>query len=179
MSCLLTTGFDYECDDSVGGIKQGSLLITQFVNITANTVVAGEVTVLTQAGGTSFFRYKIKKELVDFVSTGNHAPEMGTNYYEGVINAVLFKLSKEKNVELKLLATGGPLVVIVQDNNDIYHIFGLEFGAELAGGTNQAASGKAFGDMNGYTLGFTDKGKNRLTVATSLMATILIDGENS
>ena len=55
--CPLTQGFAYECDDAVGGIKQGSILITAWENISAPvTVVAGEVTVLVQASATSFYR---------------------------------------------------------------------------------------------------------------------------
>lgn len=178
MACLLSTGFDYECDDSSGGIKQGSLLITQWENITASVVTAGEITTLTQAGGTSFFRYKIKKEIVGFDAAHNHAPEVGTQFFENVIQFALFKMSKEKNVEMKLLASK-PVVIIAQDLNDIYHCIGLEFGAEKMGGTNNASTGKLFGEMNGYNIAFTDKTKNLYTVSTAVMASILIDGENS
>jgi len=178
MACLLTTGIEYECDDSTGGIKPGSFLVTQWENITAYTATAGEITAITQAGGTSFFKYKLKKEVVDFVSTQNHDPILGTQHFETVINAMLFKMSKAKNVEMKLLASK-PTVIIVQDLNDIYHIFGLESGAEKTGGTNQSASGKEYGTMNGYTLGFTDKAVNLYTVSSAVMATILIEGVNS
>ncbi len=174
--CALTTGFEYECDDSTGGIKPGSLLITPWENITANTVLAGEVTVLTQAALTSFFRYKIKKEIVDFLDTENHDPLIGSLFYENVINAFLFNMSKEKSVELKLLAQK-PLIIIVQDLNDIYHIFGLESGAEKVGGTNTAQSGKEYGTMNGYTMGFTDKSKNLLTVSSGVITSLVVDGE--
>jgi len=177
-TCLLTTGFPQECDDATGGLKQNSFLVTQFENITAYTNTSGEITAMTQAAGTSFLSYEIKKEIMDFVSTENHDPVNGTYYWETVLNIQLNNMSKEKSVEMKLLAAK-PLVIIVQDNNSIYHIFGLEFGMEKFGGTNQAASGKAFGDMNGYTLGFTDKSKNLYTVSTGLMATILIEGVNS
>jgi hypothetical protein len=33
MACPLTSGFDFECDDSVGGIKLGSIKISQWENI--------------------------------------------------------------------------------------------------------------------------------------------------
>lgn len=169
-TCPLTSGFAYECDQSTGGIKAGSLLITQWEGVTASTVTAGEITAIT-AG--TFYRYNIKKEIVDFVVTENHDPLLGSFYYEGILNAMLFNMSKEKNVELKLLA-GKPLLIIVQDLNDVYHAFGLESGAEKAGGTNTAASGKEYGTMNGYTLGFTSKDTNMYTVDATVVSGLTI-----
>ena len=176
--CVLTTGFPYECDDNTGGLKPGSLLITQWENITANTIVAGEVTSLTQAPTTKFFRYNIKKEIMDFVDTENHDPLIGSLFYENVLNAMLNSMTKEKNTELKLLAQK-PLILIVQDLNDTYHIFGLESGAEKVGGTNQANSGKEYGTHNGYVMGFTDKSKNLLTVTSGVVAGLVVDGEST
>ena len=68
MACPLTQAFDYECDDAVGGIKQGSILITQLENIDVLTEVAGEVTVLTQVVATNFYTYKVNKEIADVVN---------------------------------------------------------------------------------------------------------------
>ena len=78
MSCPLTQGFDYECDDSIGGIKNGSIKITQTENIDTFTVVDGEVTVLTQVALTNFYEYKINKEIADVVSTDTLSEENGT-----------------------------------------------------------------------------------------------------
>jgi hypothetical protein len=169
--CPLTTGFDYECDSKTGGIKPGSLLITQWENVEGNmTVTDGEVTEITQATDTFFYRYKIKKEIVDFISTEQHDPLTGSLFYESVLNAMLNKMSKEKNNELKLLAQK-PLVLIVQDLNDVYHLFGLESGAEKVGGTNQANSGKEYGTHNGYVMGFTAKDSCLYTVASGVIET--------
>jgi hypothetical protein len=177
--CPLTTGFPYECDENTGGLKPGEFLVTQWENVKDGiTVVAGEITVMTQVALTNFYRYSLDKETTDFVSTETHDPLLGSIFYESVINAVLFNMSKEKNVELKLLA-GKPLVIIVQDLNDIYHCFGVQSGAEKAGGTNQAASGKEYGTMNGYTMGFTAKDTNLYTVASAVVASLVIAGESS
>ena len=177
MACLLTAGFDYECNNGAGGVKQGSLLITDWDNVSGGaTITAGEITALTQDAGTSFKRYKIRKEIVAMDSTSTTDPLTGSNVNEAVITAALYKLSKTKNTELKL-AQGTPLMVIIQDNNDVYHAFGYENGAELL--TVQAMTGKLLSEMNGYNLSFTSKEQNRYTVASALMATILVEGENS
>lgn len=172
--CPITTGFDYECTQDTGGILPGTFLVTQWENVKDGiTVVGGEITVMTQVAATDFFRYDLKKETTDFIVTENNAPELGSIFYEAVINAVLFNMSKEKNVELKLLA-GKPLVIILQDLNDVYHAFGIESGAEKAGGTNQSESGKEYGTMNGYTMGFTSKDTNQYTVLPSVIAGLSI-----
>ncbi len=156
MACILTQGFDFECDDSVGGIKNGTIKITQTENIDAFTVVDGEITVLTQVVSTDFYEYKINKEIADVVTTENLSEENGTLFYESVMNLMLNKLTKEKNVELKLVASK-PVTIIYQDMNDTWHVIGIDTGARKVGGTNQSATGKAFGDLSGYTLGFTSK----------------------
>lgn len=177
MGAPLTTGFDYNCDDTTGGIKLGSFLVTQWGNITDFTADAfKQVTAMVQAPGTEFFRYKMKKEVVDFTDTENHLPLLGSLHYENVINAMLFKMSKEKNNELRLLC-GQPLIIIVQDLKGIYHIFGLESGAEKMGGTNNAVSGKEYGTMNGYTLGFTDKSEFLYTIDDATIDGLVVNGE--
>jgi len=179
MACLLTTGFDYECNNGAGGIKQGSLLIGNWDDVAGGaSFTAGtfEISALTQAAGTSLKRYKIRKEIVAFDGTSTTDPLTGSNVLETVITAALYKISKTKSYELKL-AQGTPLFIIVQDNNDVYHAFGYENGAELL--TVQGMSGKAMNEMNGYNLSFTAREQNRYTVASALMATILVEGENS
>lgn len=178
VGCALTTGFEYDCTNGIGGVKAGSLLITEWENITQSTsvVTGGEITTLSQVPGTSFKRYKIRKELVGFDGTSTVDPAAGTNLLETIITAAMFKISKTKSVELKL-AQGTPLFVILQDNNDVYHAFGYENGAEML--TVQSASGKLFNEMNGYNISITAREANRYTVASSVMASVLIDGENS
>ncbi len=157
--CPLTQGFTYECDNSAGGIKQGSILISAWQNVTANTIVAGEVTALTQEAATSFYRYEVKKNIGNAITTENHDPVMGTTFEETVMSFTLNKLSNTKNAELKLL-TANPVIIIYQDMNDVYHVMGLDTGAEKMGGTNGSQTGQAFADQNGYQLAFTSQEKN-------------------
>lgn len=174
MSCILDEGVEFACDDSSGGIKQASFLIAQFDTVDSWTPTNGEITALSMVGSGSFYRFNMKSDVANFLSTETHTPENGQSFFETVIAGVLPKLSKEKNVLMKVL-TGKPVVIIVQDLNDVYHIFGLERGAEKMG-TNTSGSGTLMGDLNGYTLGFTDRSKNLYTVATSVMATLPING---
>jgi hypothetical protein len=156
MACPLTKGHSIDCRDSIGGIQE--VLITEFENIdaTATVVAAGVITTLTQVVSTDFFRYSLEKENGSFVETETVSVENGTTMYETVLNFTIKKMAAAESQEIKLLALNR-LYIIIKDNNGVHWAMGNEFATDKVGGTNQAASGQAFGDMNGYTLGFTSK----------------------
>ena len=180
MSCgPLTAAFDYECDDSIGGIKQATILVAQFTSITASTVTAGEITSLTQSAGTKFYRYKAKKFIAGAITTETHDPLTGTTVYDTVLQTMLNKLSKTKNVELQLLVSK-PTVVIYQDNEDTWHCIGLSNGAEKMGGTNGSQTGTAAADQNGYQIAWTATEKQYpYTVDATVVAGLSIVGSAS
>lgn len=163
MACgALTQNINFECDDSNGGIMPGSILISQYENIdkTTSVIAAGVITTLSQVAATNFFKYEVKKETASEASTVTKDPVLGTSFVETVLQIALNKITAAKNVELSLLGSK-PVVVIYQDLNENYRAIGYDFGAEaFVGGTNTAGSGTAFGDMNGYNIGITDKSKN-------------------
>lgn len=154
MACTLTKGFSVDCRDSIGGIT--SVYISEFGNVTSFTEAAGEITAIVQVTSTNFFKYNLEKENGDFVETMNGSIENGTTFYETVLNFTMKKMVAATSEELRLLALNR-LFIIVEDNNGKYWELGADKGADRVGGTNTAASGKAFGDMNGYTLGFMSK----------------------
>ena len=178
MSCgALTYGFDYECNDGIGGIKPGSILITQWDNVTANTVVAGVVTAITQAGATSFFRYQVRKFIAQDTTNGVNDPKQGTVSFTSNFVFTLFNMSASKNVQLELLASK-PLIVIYQDNNDKYFILGLTNGAEAV--TLDRQSGLDKQDMNGYTITIMSEEKVfPYEVQSSVVTGLTISGELS
>lgn len=168
--CLLTTGFDNECNDGVGGLEPGSFLITQKENITVATTTAGVITTLTQAVGTSFFRYRLRKNTQNFDGANTNTPETGVNYIENTLVLLMMKMSAAKNVELKLV-TQKPNICIVRDLNGVYHAFGIETGMDFS---INSSSGKAYGDMNGYTLTGVEQSKERYTVDATVIAGLTI-----
>ena len=152
MACILTTGFAQECDDSIGGIKAGQFLVGQLDTISASTVVSGQVTVITQVALTNFYRYWMKKETANAVTTTTKDPLTGTTVSETVVTAIIQKMTAAKNVEFKLVA-GKPLVLIYQDQNGLWWATGVTNGAELL--SQIAQTGQTMNEQNGYTLTFT------------------------
>lgn len=175
MSCPLTIGFDNDCNDGIGGLQPGELYITQKENVpTTPTTVAGVITVLPQTGSTAFYRYKLRKAQANFDGANTSTPETGSNFITNTLVFLMSKMSAVKNVELKLL-TQKPCIVIVKDLNGVYHAFGIETGVEF---TVNSSSGKVAGDMNGYTITGIDESKDRYTVSSGVMASLVV-GEPS
>jgi len=155
MACLLTKGFTLDCADNFSGIEE--VLIGNFSEVTAFTEAAGTISAITQTVSTDFYRYELEQEDADLVATENRSAENGTFFVESVLNFTINKLSAAKREELKLMATARKLIVIVKLSDGSYIGLGFDRGAMKQGGTNQAATGKAYGDKQGYTIGLTAK----------------------
>ena len=93
-------------------------------------------------------------------------------FVEQTLNLTFKKLSKQTHNEIKLLAYARPHVV-VEDNNGNMFLMGLEYGAEVSGGT--IVTGAAMGDLSGYTLTLTGQEK---IPANFVDATITADASN-
>lgn len=154
MSCPLATGFSRDCSDSIGGIEE--ILISERDNITAFTLANHEITAITQAGATNFYKYNLKKESGSLMSTSTIDPVGGTSFYDNVAAFTINKLSAVKSNELKL-AILARVFVIVKDNNGVYWSLGADAFAE--GSSLVAQTGQAFGDANQYQIEITDKSK--------------------
>ena len=151
MACNLSAGRAVPCKDVVGGIQK--VFFVDFGGLGAITYTADEI---TDADGTfSAYEYDLKGGS-SLEQTITSSRETGTTFFEQVLTLNLTKLSKEDNVQIKLLAYGRPQVAVV-DNNGNAFLMGVEFGAEVTGGT--VATGTAMGDLSGYTLTLTAQEK--------------------
>jgi len=150
MSCNLTIGRQEPCMDTIGG-----LLNVYFVDngdLGTVTLTSDEITNMTgDSGALTAFKYELRGGS-SFEQTINANRENGTHFFEQTLNLQLKKLSKEDNKELKLLIAARPHVV-VEDHSGNCMMMGLEFGANVSGGS--IVSGTAMGDFQGYTLTFT------------------------
>ena len=147
-SCALTTGFDLDCRDAVGGVKSVRLGSLEDYEAMAATVAAGAITGFGSAA-LEFFKYDQLKETSSLTETINGSSQNGTVYYTPEVVVVLSKLDVNKRNEIKLLAQQR-LVAIVETNDGSYWIVGYENGLELNAGTS--ATGTAFADLSGFSL---------------------------
>jgi len=149
-SCALTTGFDLDCRDAVGGVKSVRLASLEDYELASATVAAGAIT--AWAGTVlplPFFKYDQLKETSSLTETINGSSQNGTVYYTPEVVIVLSKLDVTKRNEIKVLAQQR-LVAIVEGNDGSYWVAGYDNGLELNAGTS--ATGTAFADLSGYSL---------------------------
>lgn len=167
MACDLTIGRAVPCKDVVGGIKS-----VYFVDFGDFGAIAYDSTntdaIETIAGTPEAFQYDVKGNS-SFTQNVNSSRENGTTFYEQVLELTFTKLDKQSHKELKLMAFGRPHV-FVEDYNENIFLMGLEFGAEITGGT--IVTGAAMGDLSGYTLSLTAQEKKPANFLDDTLANV-------
>lgn len=155
MNCtsLLTSGFTLDCNDGIGGIQD--IYIGNFSEVDSFVEGAGVVTSISQTAAKSIYKYELEQGDADGIFTETKSTENGTLFYSNLLNFTIDRITAAKNVELELMAKSRALYVIWTDNKGVHWGIGLDKGAKKVGGTNQAATGKAWGDKTGYTIGLT------------------------
>lgn len=160
MSCPISLGMTRDCSDSIGGIAE--ILISERDNITAFTETNHEITAITQAAATDFYRYELKKEAGSITSTATIDPVGGTSFYDNVLAFTINKMTAAKSNELKLMILGR-IAVLVKDNNEQWWALGFSGSNDdngfAEGSSLVAQTGQAFGDANQYQIEITDKQK--------------------
>jgi len=147
MGCLLTTGRELPCKDSVGGIK--AVYLADYGSLGALTVTSGEVTAI--AGTPDLYQFDVKgnSSLEQAITSSR---ENGTTFYEQTLNLTLTKLDLATQQEIVLMAKARPHI-FVEDYNGNYFLVGAANGADVSGGT--IVTGAAMGDLSGFTLVFS------------------------
>lgn len=158
MSCELFIGRVEPCKDQVGGLKNvyfyyESPDYTLGGNLPNPTPPGLDADVITNVSGvTQLFKFELKANENNLVSTINSDRNNGTTFFSQVLSLKLKKLDAMTTKHLKLLSFGKPYV-IVETNNNQFISLGTYRGMEVTGGT--VVSGGALGDHSGYTLTLT------------------------
>ena len=147
MACTTTlTGATLDCGGT-GGLKK--LYIAPVDDVSAVTVLAGEVTVITMVAAAKFKTYAFKKGNANFVSNLTKDDKAGTLFVTTDVTVQLNRMTNALRNEMVQL-TKGNFYVIVQDWNDQYWFIGQDSYASATTGTGQ--SGAEMGEGNFYSL---------------------------
>lgn len=172
MPCALTQGYNNDCRESIGGLKE--TYIIEKDSISSITEVSGVVTAITKKTGKRFWKYSLVRETSNTAENITGSEQNGTLYYAQQVQVVLNKKTASVRNEIMLLAKNN-LIIIGVENTGKAFLYGKENGLQLNGGT--AESGTAWADRNGYTLPFTG---NEVALApeveTSLLASLETPG---
>lgn len=169
MSCALTQGYNLDCRDSVGGVKE--VYISELGNITAAPASSGTISSVTMVTSSQFRKYQLQPQTASFEDAIHTNSNNGTIFYEPSFSMTIRKLQASLRNEIRLLAQN-KLAIIVLDRNGKYWALGFTNGMELQ--NSKVVSGKGMGDFNGYELVF--KGAEELPaceVSSSLISALL------
>ncbi len=171
-ACALTQGFPLDCRDSLGGVEVA--YIGELDEVASFTEAGGVITAMAMNTGKQFFTYELEKEDAEAIETEQASVENGTLFYEQVFNMPLKKMTVAKRNEIRLVATNRTIIIFRDNATGTYWAYGFKYGMDKVG-TNEAKTGKAFGDMNGYMLGFLGKEPvSAYEIDSSLIATLTV-----
>lgn len=152
MACLYNTGYALGCRDNLGGLQK--VYVRNWSASTSYTYDStGQIT-----GGTniasSYYTVEQRNETAEFMQEGQHSLENGTNFWNQNVNLVFHKYQASIRNLIYLMAQT-ETEIIVLDQNGNYFLIGEQNGANLIASAPNV--GKAFGDLNGSTVGFQAK----------------------
>lgn len=150
MPCALTQGYALDCRDNAGGMK--AAWIIEHANVSGVTSAAGIVTAISKANNKRFWKYQQIRGNAEAKEDIESNEANGVVVYNQSISLVLTKLQASLRNEIILMAQNY-IIVVVQDRNDKYWLYGWPEGLIIA--TGSAGTGKAGTDLNGYTLNLT------------------------
>jgi hypothetical protein len=135
----------------VGGLR--AVYFADFGDVPFSAIAFADATAtfdeITDISGTfTVYKYDLKGNS-SFEQAFNVSRENGTTFFTQTLNLTLTKLTKQDNKQLKVMAYGRPQV-FVEDYNGNCFLMGMQYGAEVTGGT--VVTGGAMGDLSGYTL---------------------------
>jgi hypothetical protein len=151
MACLYTTGSSLGCMDNLGGLQK-VYIRNWSASTTYNTQSDGQITGTTTTG--TWYTVEQRQETGEFTQEGQHNVQNGTNFWNQNVNLTLHKYQASlRNLIYTMAQTETEIIVLDQNGN--YFLVGEQNGANLV--SSAPSVGKAFGDLNGVTIGFQAK----------------------
>lgn len=168
MSCALVSGYAQGCSDARGGVK--AVYITEVANKNTITASEGVITAFDLATGKQFFKFVQELNVPNAKEDVSKNRQNGTVFYSQEVTIQLQKLTAANRNLVKLLAVNN-LMIIVEDRNGKFWLYGEENGLAVSGGS--IGSGTSSGDFNGSSLTFSgEEGSPAQEVTGSLMTAL-------
>lgn len=172
MACDLIGGVALACRDGVGGVLEVKVKIHQgYDTAAANFTETSGVVAIASGSRSGWYTYNLEKETASLTEKTTVNQPNGTVFSEQDLKIVFNKLSAQIRNEIKVLAQNR-LVFAVKDLNDVIHLVGTYYGADMVDST--ANTGTARGDRSGYEVNFKAKEKHQiLTISEATYDTLV------
>lgn len=178
MSCLITEGYSIACK-GIAGVQ--AVFIGEW-NGTAMDMTPGTGSEIGQIIGftgatVSFYEFQQTIETGSLTEAGNFNVQNGTAFYEQTVEITVHNTDGKSNLVTPLLEQvnvlgRGRWRILVLDVNGNYFLVGKQNPVQVSGVAG--GLGKAYGDLNGFTITFTGKEYDVLTQVTSAAALSVI-----
>jgi hypothetical protein len=172
MSCLITEGYAIACK-GIAGVQ--AVFIGEWngndIGYTIGTgLTAGQIEAFTGAT-VSFYEFQQTIETGSLTEAGNFNVQNGTAFYEQTVEITVHNTTATLIEQVNVLGRGRWRILVL-DVNGSYFLVGKQNPVQVsavAGGL-----GKAYGDLNGFTITFTGKEYDALTQVTTTAALSVI-----
>jgi len=175
--CLLSSGYTVPCK-GIAGVQAvyiasyndgaiGYTIGTASGNLNQITAFTG----VTASGGSLFYKFEQPIETGSLMETGNYNEQNGTAYYDQVVEITVHNVNQTINDVINNLGRGRWRIIVL-DSNGNYFLVGKTNPVSVTALTG--GLGKAYADLNGYTITFTGKEYDVLTQVTSAAAAAVI-----
>lgn len=166
MASAITSGYTRDAADGRGGVK--AVYLTELVNKNVITAASGVITAFTMDVGKRFWKFEQELNAPTAKEDLQANRQSGTTYFTQEVMIQLQKMSAANRNHIKLLAVHD-LLIIVEDRNGKYWLYGENNGLRASGGG--LAFGTNGGDFNGVTITFTgEENEPAQEVTASLIA---------
>lgn len=152
-STITLSSIDARCDKGMGGIKR--VLVANTDDVTGVTLSStdGLITAISLASGKKFVEYRFRKETGSYTSTIEVDTTLGNSFAKTDVALQFSKAEAVKRLAIQS-AINANAVLILEDMEGQYIYLGFDFPVEITNAVMQ--SGTAMGDLNGFTLTFSD-----------------------
>lgn len=171
MSCLLSGGYTLPCK-GISGIQSvyignwnGSAITYTMGSASSPNLITGIT------GGGSFSTFQQELEQGSLTETGNFNPQNGTAYYDQVVEITVMQPTQLLVDKVNILGQGR-FRLIVLDSNSNYWLVGQVNPVSVT--AVSGGPGKAYADLNGFTITFTGKELGIITQVTTAAAISVI-----
>jgi len=177
-NCVISSGYTLPCKGIAGiqavyiatyndGATTYTIGATAGVNLNQITAFSG----VTASGGTLYYKFEQTIETGSLTETGTYNEQNGTAYYDQVVEITVHNVTQTLNDQINILGRGRQRIIVL-DSNGNYFLVGKTNPVSVTALTG--GLGKAYGDLNGYTITFTGKEYDVLTQVTSAAALAVI-----
>lgn len=147
MSCLLNTGYELGCRDSLGGVKK--VFIGNFDSGQTYTFNADNIITAFAGSTVSYYTFEQEMETAEFNQEGQYSTENGTVFFDQQLTLTFHKNDADLRNQLLVLSQAN-MSVIVEDQRGEYWLMGIRNGVRAISGSMN--TGKAYGDLNGFVI---------------------------